>query len=102
MVCRYVCRFVETTKQKTHTMTTTQKTQMEHFKAAKQIALNISNGMMMRASYNDAPTNYSGAKTADGRMWVIGDTSADIQNPDSMIHGKPAREIFGDFTVMSK
>lgn len=83
-------------------MTHTNKTQIEQFNAAKKIALNIGKGMMMRASYNDSATNYMGCKFCDGRMFVIGDTEADIQNPDLTINGKPAREIFGDFTVMSK
>jgi len=83
-------------------MTHTNKTQLEQFNAAKQIALNIKKGMMKRASLNNIPTNYMGAKTSDGRMFVIGDTDQDIQNADIIMYGKPAREVFGDFTVMSK
>ena len=81
-------------------MTTIEK-QHEDFKAAKAIALTIGNGMMRRARNNGEVTNYCGAKL-NNRMFVIGDTANDIQNPDTTIMGKPAREIFGDFTVMSK
>lgn len=82
-------------------MTTIEKQQHEDFKAAKSIALTIENGMMRRARNNGEVTNYCGAKL-NGRMFVIGDTENDIQNPDATIMGKPAREVFGDFTVMSK
>lgn len=78
------------------------KIQHDHFLAAKEIALNINKGLMKRAVFNGLTTNYLGAKTPDGRMWVIGNTNSDIQNPDAIICDKPAREIFGDFTVMSK
>jgi hypothetical protein len=78
------------------------KIQHNHFLAAKEIALTINNGLMKRAIFNGSTTNYSGAKTLDGRMWVIGDNDSDIQNPDAIIYDKPARQIFGDFTVMSK
>lgn len=76
-------------------------TNYEHFKVAREIALSIERGQMRRARYEDQATNYSGANIG-GRMFVIGDTENDIQNPDAMIQGKPAREIFGDFTIMSK
>ena len=56
---------------------------------------------MRRARLNNEVTNYCGAKL-NGRMFVIGDTENDIQNPDATIMGKPAREVFGDFTVMSR
>ena len=78
-------------------LTATQQKQHNDFKAAKAIALTIGNGLMRRA----AGTNYCGAKL-NGRMWVIGDSSEDIKNADATIDGKPAREIFGEFTVMSK
>lgn len=77
-----------------------QKEQHNQFKAAKQIALNISAGQFRRARVNNVATNYCGYKDASGRMWVIGDSLADIQNPDATINGSPAREIFGDFSVM--
>lgn len=77
-------------------------TRHEQFNAAKQIALNINKGELRRARFNGLATNYEGAKDTNGRMWVIGDSLADIKNPDAYINGKPAREIFGDFTVMSK
>lgn len=56
---------------------------------------------MKRAVNNGRITNYSGANIC-GRMFVIGDTENDIQNPDAIIQGKPAREVFGDFTIMTK
>lgn len=83
-------------------MTTQQQKQHNEFKVAKQIALTIEKGNLRRARFENAVTNYCGFKANDGRMWVIGDTNADIQNPDATINGKPAREIFGDFTVMSR
>lgn len=77
------------------------KTKHEDFRAAKEIALAIPMGQMRRAVNNGRVTNYSGANI-DGHMFVVGDTENDIQNPDAMIQGKPAREIFGDFAVMFK
>jgi len=82
-------------------MTTIEKQQHEDFKAAKAIALTIKNGLMRRARNNGEVTNYCGAKI-NNRMFVIGDTANDIQNPDSIIMGKPAREVFGEFTIMSR
>lgn len=76
-------------------------TNYEHFKAAKEIALSINRGEMRRAKVNNVPTNYMGANIG-GRMFVIGDSEEDIQNPDLYINGKPAREVFGDFTIMTK
>lgn len=73
----------------------------EDYKAAKAIALNIAIGLMRRAVNDGRVTNYSGANIA-GRMFVVGDTENDIQNPDAIIQGKPAREVFGDFTIMRK
>lgn len=74
----------------------------EQFRAAKEIALSINKGEMRRARYNGTVTNYTGLKDKNGRMWVIGDSVNDIQNPDATINNKPAREIFGEFTVMYK
>lgn len=82
-------------------MTASQKTQHSQFLAAKQIALTIPVNNARRARFNNEATNYTGANLK-GKMFVIGDSLADIQNPDATIDGKPAREIFGDFTVMSK
>ena len=78
-------------------LTVTQQKQHADFKVAKSIALAIGKNQMRRA----AGTNYFGANF-NGRMFVIGDTVSDIQNPDTYIQGMPAREIFGEFTVMSK
>lgn len=78
------------------------KEQLQGFQEAKNIALKIGKGLMRRASINSVPCNYCGFKDGNGRMWVIGDSIMDIQNPDATINGFPAREIFGDFTVMSK
>ena len=77
------------------------KTKHGDFKAAKEIALSIEKGQMRRAVNSGHVTNYCGANIG-GRMFVIGDTENDIQNPDAIIHGKPAREVFGDFTIMTK
>lgn len=82
-------------------MNTAEKQQHEAFKAAKQIALTIGKNQFKRASVNDAPVNYCGCNM-NGRMFVLGDTEQDIQNPDTTIMGKPAREVFGDFTIMAK
>jgi len=82
-------------------MTINEKQQHSDFKAAKEIALSIENGLMRRARNNGIVTNYCGAKLQN-RMFVIGDTLQDIQNPDCYINNKPAREIFGEFTVMSR
>ena len=71
------------------------------FEAAKQIALTISNNQMRRASVDGKPVNYLGVKI-NNRMFVLGDSSNDIQNPDATIAGKPAREVFGEFSIMSK
>lgn len=81
-------------------MTIEQKRQHDQFKAAKQIALAINKGEYKRARFEGNLTNYCGFKDGNGRMWVIGDTVADIQNPDAIINGCPAREVFGEFTVM--
>ena len=86
---------------KLNTMTIQQKNQHNEFKEAKKIALNIKEGECRRARFNDFATNYWGCKDRNGRMWVLGDTDKDIQNPDALINGKPAREVFGDFTVMT-
>ena len=77
------------------------ETKHEDFKAAKKIALAIGIGQMRRAVNDGRVTNYLGANIG-GRMFVVGDTEDDIQNPDAIIQGKPAREIFGDFTIMRK
>lgn len=71
------------------------------FEAAKQIALTIANNQMRRAMVDNKPVNYFGAKI-NNRMFVLGDSLNDIQNPDATIAGKPAREIFGDFSIMNK
>jgi hypothetical protein len=90
----YLCE----TNQKTNTM----NTQLNEFKAAKQIALTINKGLMRRAKLNGIVTNYVGYKSANGKMYVIGDTENDIQNADAIINGCPAREIFGEFSVMAR
>ena len=82
-------------------MKTLEKQRHEDFNAAKQIALTIEAGLMRRARNNGVITNYCGCNL-NGRMFVIGDSLADIQNPDALVNGKPAREIFGDFTIMYK
>ena len=76
--------------------------QEKGFNSAKEIALTIKKGFMRRAAVDDKPTNYCGYRRNDGRMFVIGDSKDDIQNPDMIIDNKPAREIFGDFTVLTK
>ena len=87
---------MKTTK-KIEAMTTMTKV-TDDFKAAKEIAMTTTPGTYQRA----AGTNYCGAKMKDGRMWVLGDTENDIQNPDAIVLGKPAREVFGDFSIMYK
>lgn len=78
-----------------------QKQQHADFNTAKQIALNIAKGLSRRAiSVNGGASNYTGCKLNDGRMFVIGDSEKDLQNPNAYIESKPAREIFGEFTGM--
>ena len=77
-------------------------TQLNQFNAAKQIALKINKGLMRRASFQGVTTNYIGFKSANGKMYVIGDTANDIQNADAIINGCHAREIFGEFSVMAR
>ena len=81
-------------------MTATEKQQHEAFLAAKKIALTISEGERRRARHSDCASNYFGANVG-GRFYVLGDTEADIQNPDCFIDGMPAREVFDGFTCMS-
>lgn len=83
-------------------LTANQQLQHAQFKAAKEIALNIGKGEMRRARHNDMATAYCGMQDNSGRMWVIADSSAYLQNPDAMIDGKPAREVFGDFSILIK
>lgn len=84
-------------------MLTENKTQQHNeFKAAKEIALNITKGCSRRARYNGNVTNYTGFKDNSGRSFVIGDTDADIQNSTITIGGKPSREVFEGFAVISK
>jgi len=73
----------------------------KEFEAAKQIALTIANNQMRRALIDNKPVNYMGAKI-NNRMFVLGDSLKDIQNPDATISGKPAREVFGEFSIMCK
>jgi hypothetical protein len=75
-----------------------QKKQLAAFKEAKEIAFTMPFGSYRRAF----GTNYCGYKSHDNKFYVIGDTSADIQNPDCFIGGKPARQVFDGFTLMSK
>jgi len=83
-------------------LTLSQKDQLAAFQAAKQIALTIPAGQYRRARVGDMATNFCGFKSPEGRMFVIGDSIADIQNPDATIEGCPAREVFGEFSIMSK
>lgn len=73
----------------------------KEFEAAKKIALTIANNQMRRALVDNKPVNYMGCKL-NNRMFVLGDSLNDIQNPDATIVGKPAREVFGEFSIMSK
>lgn len=82
-------------------MNKTNKNKLLAFKAAKEIALNIQKGHFQRAAINDIPSNYCGFKDITGRTWVIGDSADDLQNPDATINGKPAREVFTDFTILN-
>lgn len=82
-------------------MKTIEQIQHEDFNAAKKIALNIEEGCMRLAKNGNRITRYYGANVG-GRMFVVGESLDDIQNPDAMIQGMPAREVYGEFTVMSK
>lgn len=68
--------------------------ELSPFNEAKVIALTIVSGCYRRASVNNEPCNYCGYKDMSGRSWVIGDSIADIANPDKHINGKPAIEVF--------
>lgn len=87
-------------------LTPQQQAQHAAFQAAKKIALNIPAGHYRRASVDGVTVKYYGFKHISGRMWVIGDSDAEIQNPDARIQVDnellPAREIFGDFTIMTR
>lgn len=72
----------------------------QEFKAAKQIALTIEAGNARRPRVNGMAAMFMGYKSTDGRMWVIADNVNDLPNPDAHINGKPAREIFGDYSIM--
>ena len=80
-------------------MNADEKSKLEDFRCAKEIALIIDEGEMRRAKRDGRITNYSGARI-NNRMFVVGDSLEDIQNPDAMIQGFPAREVFGNFTMM--
>ena len=71
-------------------------TNYQDFKQAKKIALTIEKGCYQRKG------NFKGFKDLSGRMFVIGDTESDIQNPDATINGSPAREVCGDFTMLTR
>lgn len=73
---------------------------LKQFNEAKKIALGVEKGCMKRAKFWGHPVNFSGFKSNDGRSFVIGESIADIQNPDCKINGFPAREIFDDFSIM--
>ena len=81
-------------------MTTEQKNQLADFNSAKKIALTITEGCTKRArNAKGEVTNYMGANI-NGKFYVIGDTEKEIQNPDAIINGSPAREVFDGFTVL--
>lgn len=81
-------------------MNAEEKNKLEDFREAKKIALTISEGEMRLAKRNGQITHFYGANVG-GRMFVVGETEEEIQNPDAIIQGMPAREVFGEFTVMN-
>ena len=74
-----------------------EKTRLEHFKAAKAIAFRMNKGEMLRATYQDQVTNYSGLRGLDGRTWVVAESEADLPNPDAWLQlgneKRPMREV---------
>lgn len=82
-------------------MKATEKQKLSDFRAAKKIAITIPEGEMRRATNEGHVTNYTGANIG-GRMFVIGDSLDDISNPDGYVNGKPAREVFGEFSILYK
>jgi len=83
-------------------ITASQQLQLDGFNAAKEIALNINKGQSRRARVNNMACNYTGYKNGEGRCFVIGDSDSDLQNCTIEIMGKPAREVFEGFSMMSK
>lgn len=83
-------------------MTQQETKQHQEFNQAKKIALNIEKGCFKRARFEGDVTPYVGYKTKEGRMFVIADSLNYLKNPDATIDGKPAREIFENFSVMFK
>lgn len=81
-------------------MTNEQRKKLAAFNAAKKIALTIEKGCYRRAMLDDEPVSYCGFRSTTGRSWVIGDSSDDLKNPDGYFDGKPAREVFADFTMV--
>ena len=91
---------IQTTKNRKCNMTTVQKNQLADFNSAKKIALTITEGCTKRARNSKGEvTNYSGANI-NGKFYVIGDTEKEIQKPNAIIDGKPAREVFDGYTML--
>lgn len=72
----------------------------EAFKAAKKIAFSVSLGSFRRAKVDGQPVNFVGFKSLDGNSYVIGDTTDDLYNSKIFINGRPARQVFQDFSII--
>lgn len=82
-------------------MTNAQELQLKGFEAAKTLAFQLPINTSKRARVNSLVCNYTGCNLK-GRFFVIGDSVEDLQNTTIEIDNKPAREVFEDFTIMSK
>lgn len=76
----------------------TQKELLGMFRAAKTLALSLPNNVMRRARHNGMATDFFGANV-NGRFYVL---YKEIKKPDATISGIPAREVFGEFSIMYK
>ena len=77
-------------------MTNLETLQLADFDSAKALSFTIEKGFYKRPS---ATSNYCGYQSMEGKFYVIGDTDNDIQNPDAIVNGKPAREV-NEFCVI--
>lgn len=72
---------------------------IQHFKAAREVAFTQPPGTQRRAG-NDKGTevyNFTGIKGHNGQTWVRADTLDDLDNNyDEMLDGKPAIRVYND------
>jgi len=87
-------------------MTHEELNQLVAFNAAKKLAFELPIGTMRRAKVNNNPVNYWGVhiKDQDGNeaYYVAADNAEELKNPDALLNGRHAREVFDGFVIMSK